>query len=1079
MVSLRRFGPLLGVFVLALAVLVSRLWDVQVREHPIWAREAAGLVRSWFIEPYTRGEIRDRDGRLLVRDDEVYELDFVWRDFRRGHPLGQVAALRSLALGRPVGLAEAQGRLAQWAEELARLTPAEIDAFGRGESLAVGDLVVPAVGGTTWRERRRRARLERRPSRASDLHFYVKALLRPTDRTLRELARVRGTAAARRSYLELVAESERVVPMERLRRLRASVEHSLDHLQALATHLDRTRGAASSALGHRSAFGHLVERLEETRRRVEDDIADDLFRRAAGFDASRLSAANLAALDLGWLARALVWDEARLATWRTERGATFATAVEEHLAGYAIARAKLAAERFSAGDRVLSSLAYVFHGSAKRTLGASAVPVPWWDVDDVSVVTQLVEHLDHGRRLRDAAAEPLLPFQDPGLRARRFGTDEEQLAVALADVAFPEPAREGVAPRDAAVETLVRVARSRAPEWAAGQDEPIRHVLVDWHERLQARVGELLATLPAPVALAPEWIDLATKARAYVVRDRGARAVRVAQEPTYDLVRLVTRHPDRYAGFEVRSTTRRQPVAFVEAAAAADGLSPPRVPVARGLIGVVRAPTLVSLLEQRPHELALEELTSKRELPEADREVILEHVGATWQEGTSTGSSGIEAYFDRELRGRNGYRESTGLQDRREGNRAPIFEEPIDGLPLRTTLDLELQRAAQGVLDRPDPPPDDETRPDRVWHRFPVGALCLITVEGDVLVAASGPSVPGEPGPFRKDQQRRHSGERTLRQHTFQPPGSVLKPFVAAWALDRGWIGEEYAVDCESREDPFGTHREGATVHCHLEWGHKRVDLRRSLVDSCNAYYADVGERFYDGPAVRAMARAFGFDLPTGVRALEAQASRPVWALREDPRSYGFFTREPDVATPPMLQRLGNGLSHISVTPLQVARAYAGLATGRLPELRLVHSVGDTILPWRAEPVPLSRPSLEVVRRALREVPLAGTAEGKGLDPETLGFTLACKTGSADYGPGRVPVDPLAPLSFDPAAWEPGMRKHGWVAAWFPADRPVAVVVAYVHDTSTTSSHVATHLLSQFLRSEPVQAWARERRILQ
>ena len=30
----------------------------------------------------------------------------------------------------------------------------------------------------------------------------------------------------------------------------------------------------------------------------------------------------------------------------------------------------------------------------------------------------------------------------------------------------------------------------------------------------------------------------------------------------------------------------------------------------------------------------------------------------------------VRAYFDPELRGRNGYRESTGLQDRREGNRA-------------------------------------------------------------------------------------------------------------------------------------------------------------------------------------------------------------------------------------------------------------------------------------------------------------------------------------------------------------------------------------------------------------------------
>ena len=36
--------------------------------------------------------------------------------------------------------------------------------------------------------------------------------------------------------------------------------------------------------------------------------------------------------------------------------------------------------------------------------------------------------------------------------------------------------------------------------------------------------------------------------------------------------------------------------------------------------------------------------------------------------------------------------------------------------------------------------------------------------------------------------------------------------------------------------------------------------------------------------------------------------------------------------------------------------------------------------------IPISTANLEAVRRALREVPLTGTARGKGLDPETLGM---------------------------------------------------------------------------------------------
>ena len=56
MIQLRRFGAPMGVLVLALVVLVVRLYEVQVTEHEIWAREALGLVRSSRILPARRGQ---------------------------------------------------------------------------------------------------------------------------------------------------------------------------------------------------------------------------------------------------------------------------------------------------------------------------------------------------------------------------------------------------------------------------------------------------------------------------------------------------------------------------------------------------------------------------------------------------------------------------------------------------------------------------------------------------------------------------------------------------------------------------------------------------------------------------------------------------------------------------------------------------------------------------------------------------------------------------------------------------------------------------------------------------------------
>ena len=90
----RRFGALMGVFAMAIVALVLRLYEVQVTEHKLWAREALGLVRSSRVLPARRGRILDRLGKVVVEDREDYVLEFVWREFRREHPLGAIAQAR-------------------------------------------------------------------------------------------------------------------------------------------------------------------------------------------------------------------------------------------------------------------------------------------------------------------------------------------------------------------------------------------------------------------------------------------------------------------------------------------------------------------------------------------------------------------------------------------------------------------------------------------------------------------------------------------------------------------------------------------------------------------------------------------------------------------------------------------------------------------------------------------------------------------------------------------------------------------------------------------------------------------------
>ncbi|MEM7517594.1 MAG: penicillin-binding transpeptidase domain-containing protein, partial [Planctomycetota bacterium] len=375
-----------------------------------------------------------------------------------------------------------------------------------------------------------------------------------------------------------------------------------------------------------------------------------------------------------------------------------------------------------------------------------------------------------------------------------------------------------------------------------------------------------------------------------------------------------------------------------------------------------------------------------------------------------------------------------------------------------------LQRAAQRTLERPILPGSDPKR-DEVWFENPVGAICLVSTRGDILAAASVPTREELPPPGR-DGERGNVVERTLRRHTFEPPGSVLKPFVALYALENlGWDPSE-TTDC-ARISSRGAGWE--SLHCHSTAGHGPLALHEALMCSCNAYFARIGEN-YSVDQLEEMLSVFGFGRPTGVRSLGKRSG-----LREDFQSPGtikLIEAQPGEPRNRLMRQAANGLSLIEATPLQVARATTGLLTGELPELRLIDRIDGEPLPRRVEPLPFSPENLMRVQDAMFDVvnEVGGSAHNKGMNKNDLGFQVAAKTGSADYRsfePGFGPT-----LSGGRKSSK--VRKHTWIAGWFPAEDPVAVLVVYLHDVTETSSHTSVHVAAQFLRSPEVQTFVSE-----
>lgn len=1084
---LRRFLPLLALLVLSIATLLARLWDVQVVQHDVWATEAANIVRSYGIEPYRRGAILDRNGEVIVQDEKRYVLEFIWRDFRRSHPLGQLAMLRSLAMARPVGLDEARRSPVRAARAYTLLSPEDLLRFGRGGKLEADLDYVPALAAETEEGRKDEAGRARRRSRAGDMRFYILRLLELSPREAKELAElVEEEDCGDLSYVQLAGLIKDESTDDILRRLERDVRVRDEQLTRLAQLIQWESSDGLVDDGDR-----LVALIEERRRAVDDETADALFRIALGFSPVRLDEANLAAIDLSWLLSALDWDRTRLEEWRRSRGTAF---VNSTRAGFVIARSKpfLGGARDpgdqAAGDRFVSALAHSFRADPDGWEARHPMPEDWRGVDRFQVLDGLSGRLA-GAPIDEAEAQQgIFSFQDGGLR--ELDTRDEALLLSLLGDSLGR-VRSGGTSAGLASE-LVALARNARGEWQVDDAELVEGLLGMMHARFQRRIAGVFALSaggplePGSVRVAAPWIERALETRRYVVRDRGARPKKVGQDPSIDLVLLVTRYREEFAGFRARAQTSR-----VAVATTVDS----ELPVASKLIGKVRSPFLVDVLQQRAKAERLIDLQRKRRLPEEDAAEILALVDATRRAGETVGGSGLEAWLDRELSGKSGYHEVQGLQDRVEGNRTPIYRGALDGLDVKLTLDVDLQRAAEATLLDPGPfPPeglrrlDDrlDRRYDQRWVESPVGAIVLASVSGDVLAAASVPVVPVDEEHLSAqalrwlgvtDREALTAPDRTLTRPKAQAPGSVVKPLLAAYALEHlGLDPNEVLQACHVDLPRAGTRpKESGSpgygqVNCSASYGHGEVDLPEALMRSCNVYFAALGERVYMPGSMRAAYRSFGFGEPTGVR-FDDNGSRSglVDSYRMDPSGPMGDDAPVDQIHAVVRQFLGNGLTHVDASVMQVARAYAGLATGSLPRMRLVQQVGEEELPAEGQDLGISPEHLTLVHDALETVVgRLGSAQHAGLTASDLGFRIAAKTGSADYRKGHVPPlnEPDAPLE---AYDEGGVRKHTWLAGWFPAEEPRFVITVYVHDTSATASHSAAYVARKFLRSEAVQ----------
>lgn len=325
---------------------------------------------------------------------------------------------------------------------------------------------------------------------------------------------------------------------------------------------------------------------------------------------------------------------------------------------------------------------------------------------------------------------------------------------------------------------------------------------------------------------------------------------------------------------------------------------------------------------------------------------ILGHV-----DGDNKPVDGLELSLDSILRGTPGA--ATIFKDPKGQSReSPIAPgtPPIRGNNVVLTINADLQQIAEKALA------------DAVARMGAEGGdiVILDPHDGDILAMAS----------------RRLDPRLTAATALTEPfePGSTAKPFMAAGLLERGLVSDRDSVD--TGDGIYAIN--GREIHDEHHIG--RAPLADVLRWSSNIGIVKFSQRLTNRDEYETL-RDFGFGTPTGV---------------PFPTESGGMLRIPKSWSMQSANSLAMGYE-ISVTPLQLATAYAAFANGgELVEPALLKEVigPDGSVRYRHERRVvrrvMSRPVADKIRHMLLDVVDEGTALQAALD----NYLLAGKTGT-------------------------------------------------------------------------------------
>ncbi len=409
------------------------------------------------------------------------------------------------------------------------------------------------------------------------------------------------------------------------------------------------------------------------------------------------------------------------------------------------------------------------------------------------------------------------------------------------------------------------------------------------------------------------------------------------------------------------------------------------------------------------------------------------------------GKEGLEKSYERELHGITGYDEIEVSAGGR-ANRTLSRHSPTPGNNLILSVDIELQKIIEKAFG------------DRR------GALVAIEPEtGDILAYVSMPTF--DPNLFvegidaKSWEDLNTSLDKPLLNRPLigsYPPGSTFKPYMALASLELGKRTPEMAIS-----DPgyfwFGNNK----FRDDKEGGHGRVDMYKSIVQSCNTYYYNLANDL-GIDAIHDFMKPFGFGQITGIdldNERRGVLPSPAWKKNtfKRPELQKWYAGE--------TISVGIGQGYNSFTPLQLAHAVSNLANnGVVMKPHLVKSVEDATtkarsltVPKESYRIPLKPENIEVIKNAMIGVTKEGTSARSFANAP---YVSGGKTGTAQAAAMSRTV------KYDASKIAERLRDHSLYVAFAPADKPkiaLAVIVENAGFGAAAAAPIARLAIDYYL----------------